>query len=109
MKPKETKETIEAGLQTLPEGPPWTADDPDPLIRKAVQHGFTMAQPKTSASNSASSQAHSQPTRQTTAPVSNRLTDSEIESLRREAKEADLQIQALLAGTGAGAPEESGP
>ena len=108
MKPKETKETIEAWLETLPEGPPWTADDPDPLIRKAVQHGFTMAQPATSASNSALSQAHSQPTKQTTSSVSNRLTDSEIESLRQEAKLADLQIQALLAGTGAGAPEKSG-
>lgn len=47
-KPQETKETIKAWLASQPEGPPWTADDPDPLIRKAVQHGFTMAQPTTS-------------------------------------------------------------
>ena len=30
-------------LDNLPEGAPWTADDTDPLIRKAVQHGFTTA------------------------------------------------------------------
>jgi hypothetical protein len=34
-------------LDNLPEGTPWTADDTDPLIRKAVQHGFTTARPKT--------------------------------------------------------------
>lgn len=41
-------EDIRAWLDSLPEGPPWTAEDPDPLIRKAVQSGFTMVRPTTS-------------------------------------------------------------
>lgn len=35
-------------LDSLPVGPPWMLDDPDPLVSEAVQQGFTTAQPTTS-------------------------------------------------------------
>jgi hypothetical protein len=38
-------------LDDIPEGPPWTANDPDPLVRMAVQLGFTTARPTTSPSS----------------------------------------------------------
>lgn len=39
---------LRAWLDGLPEGPPWTVDDPAPLIRKAVQHGVTTSLQTTS-------------------------------------------------------------
>ena len=42
---------IQALLESIPEGPPWTADDPDPLIRLAVRYGFTTGRRTTSVSS----------------------------------------------------------
>lgn len=48
MATQKPSDDLRVWLDSLPEGPPWTADDPDPLIRKAVQHGFTTAHRTTS-------------------------------------------------------------
>ena len=47
-RPDETPQEFFDGLVCLPEGPPWTADDPDPFVQMAVRSGFTTALPTTS-------------------------------------------------------------
>lgn len=79
------------------------------VVAQVDAEGIDVARERHLQGKMANGDAYHSPAEPITAPVSNRLTDSEIESLRQEAKLADLQIQALLAGMGAGAPKESGP